>query len=1162
MDGGSGNDAMYGGAGDDSVYGGAGNDAIFGGAGNNTFSGGLGDDQFSIDGNDTIIEGVDGGNDTVVTTVSVTLSDNVENIYMTGSDGISGTGNTLNNAIYGNSAANTLNGGTGSDTLKGFDGNDIYVTDGNDTITEYTNSGTDTVQSSVTYTLGDNLEYLTLTGSLAINGTGNALSNSLTGNSAANTLDGGTGKDTLIGGDGDDTYVTDGNDTITEASDQGTDTVQSAITYTLGSNLEHLTLTGSSAINGTGNALNNGLIGNEAANTLNGGTGSDTLNGGTDSDALIGGSGDDTYVTDGNDTITEGTDEGTDLVQSSVTYSLGSNVENLTLTGSSAINGTGNALANTITGNAVANTLDGGTGNDTLIGGSGNDTYMTDGNDTITEAADGGTDTVQIAITYTLGANLENLTLTGSSAINGTGNALSNSLTGNSAANTLNGGTGSDTLIGGSGDDIYVTDGNDTITESSDGGTDTVQSSVTSILGSNLENLTLTGSSAINGTGNAQNNTVIGNSAANTLNGGTGSDTLIGGLGNDTYVTDGNDTITEGTDGGTDTVQSAITYTLGANLENLTLTEPLAINGTGNALANTITGNSVANTLDGGTGNDTLIGGKGDDIYVTDGNDTITEGTDGGTDTVQSAITYTLGANLENLTLTGTLAINGTGNALSNTITGNAVANTLNGGTGSDTLIGGDGNDTYVTDGNDTITEASDQGTDTVQSSVTYFLASNLENLTLTGSSAINGTGNALANTITGNGASNTLDGGTGNDTLIGGYGNDTYVTDGNDTITEATNAGVDTVQSSVTYTLGDNLENLALTGSDGINGTGNTLNNTLTGNSGSNTLNGGTGTDILIGGSGDDTYVTDGNETITEGTDGGTDTVLSSVTYTLGSNLDNLTLTGSSSINGTGNALDNTITGNAGNNLLFGGAGSDVLWAATGNDTLSGGEGSDAFIIDGNDVITEGTNAGTDDSVYSSVSYTLGANLEHLVLIGVDSFGELDLTSVAALNGTGNTLNNIILGNLGANILIGNSGNDTLYGSEGADRIIGGAGRDELYGKGPGLYGDDLTVGDGDVDTFVFNSAAESKSYKYDTVMDFEVGIDKIDISAIDANSAITADQAFVFSTQADSSNAVWIEESDGNSMVYADYNGDEIADFGLLLASVTGVTAADFIL
>lgn len=374
-----------------------------------------------------------------------------------------------------------------------------------------------------------------------------------------------------------------------------------------------------------------------------------------------------------------------------------------------------------------------------------------------------------------------------------------------------------------------------------------------------------------------------------------------------------------------------------------------------------LSGGEGDDTLYGDSGSDTLTGGLGNDIYVTDGNDTIVEAADEGTDTVQSSFTFEVGANIENLTLLGATAINGIGNDLDNYIAGNSGANTLDGGMGSDTMAGHSGNDTYVTDGNDTVIEASNNGIDTVQSLVSYTLGANLENLTLSGASSINGIGNDAYNLIQGNLGSNRLNGGYGADTLVGGAGNDTYVTDGIDTITEMSGGGIDTIQSLLTYALGANLENLRLTGVASINGIGNTLNNVITGNSGNNRLDGQTGQDTLIGGSGNDIYITDGSETIREVTNGGTDSVLSSVSYTIRANLENLRLTGTAAINGNGNTLNNVITGNIGNNVLNGGVGNDILVAGAGSDSLIGRTGRDR--------LTGGT--GADDFIYRSTSET-----------------------------------------------------------------------------------------------------------------------------------------------------------------------------------------------
>ncbi len=535
-------------------------------------------------------------------------------------------------------------------------------------------------------------------------------------------------------------------------------------------------------------------------------------------------------------------------------------------------------------------------GVDVFSFGRSDDVYTVDqATDVVVENPGGGTDLVRSSVSYTLGVNVENLTLTGTSAINGTGNAGNNVLTGNSGANrltglagndTINGAAGADTMIGGAGNDTYTVDNaGDVITELSGGGTDSVFSNRTYTLSTYLENLTLTGTAAINGTGNAFNNVIIGNSGANTLNGGSGNDTLdggtgadslIGGSGNDTFVLDNTgDKISEASGGGTDTVQVNRSYTLGANLENLTLTGSSNINGTGNSGNNLIIGNSGTNTLNGGSGNDTLnggsgadslVGGAGNDTYVVDNTgDVMVEAAAAGTDTVQINRSFTLGANFENLTLTGTANLNGTGNSGNNLLTGNSGANTLNGGSGNDTInggtgadsmIGGSGNDTfYVDNSGDRVSESASGGTDTVIASRSYTLTSNVENLTLAGTSAISGTGNSGANRLTGNSAANTLNGGTGTDTLVGGAGNDVYVVNSSGDVVSETSTGgtADRVDSSISYTLGNYVERLTLTGTAAISGTGNTLANVLTGNTANNTLRGGTGNDTLSGGSGND---------------------------------------------------------------------------------------------------------------------------------------------------------------------------------------------------------------------------------------------------------------------------------------------------------------------
>jgi Ca2+-binding RTX toxin-like protein len=398
------------------------------------------------------------------------------------------------------------------------------------------------------------------------------------------------------------------------------------------------------------------------------------------------------------------------------------------------------------------------------------------------------------------------------------------------------------------------------VVEGAGAGADTVQSSVSFTLGANVEKLVLTGVGAVNATGNALANSLIGNGNSNRLDGGAGADSMAGGLGHDSYVVDhALDKVVEGSGAGADTVQSSVSLTLGAHVENLGLTGTGAVNGTGNALANSLAGNGNSNRLDGGAGADSMAGGAGHDRYVVDhALDKVVEGAGAGSDTVQSSVSFTLGANVENLALTGAGAINGTGNAFANILTGNGNSNRLDGGAGADTMNGGLGHDIYVVDNaGDKTMEAAGAGTDTVLSAVSFALGSNVENLTLTGTGTTHAAGNALANVLTGNGNSNRLDGGGGADTMTGGLGHDVYVVDNvGDKAIEAAGAGSDTVLSSVSFTLGANVDNLVLTGAAAVNGTGNTLANALTGNGAANVLNGGAGADTMQGGGGGDVLV------------------------------------------------------------------------------------------------------------------------------------------------------------------------------------------------------------------------------------------------------------------------------------------------------------------
>ncbi|HEV8679711.1 MAG TPA: calcium-binding protein, partial [Stellaceae bacterium] len=286
-----------------------------------------------------------------------------------------------------------------------------------------------------------------------------------------------------------------------------------------------------------------------------------------------------------------------------------------------------------------------------------------------------------------------------------------------------------------------------------------------------------------------------------------------------------------------------------------------------------LTGNGGVDTLQGGGGADTMAGGAGNDIYFVDNAaDVVSEAAAAGSDTVKTTLlNYTLAANVENLTFTGSGNFIGTGIGLDNSIIGGAGNDTLRGGSGADTLIGLAGNDSYFVDNaGDAVTEASGGGSDTINTSLSsYTLGANVEKLIFIGAGNFAGTGNSLANTITGGAGDDTLRGGSGADTLIGLAGNDTYFVDNaGDVVTEASGGGSDTVNTTLAgYTLGANVENLIFIGSGGFTGIGNTLANTITGGAGNDVLNGGQGNDTLIGGGGNDTLDGAlGNDTLTGG--------------------------------------------------------------------------------------------------------------------------------------------------------------------------------------------------------------------------------------------------------------------------------------------------------
>lgn len=344
------------------------------------------------------------------------------------------------------------------------------------------------------------------------------------------------------------------------------------------------------------------------------------------------------------------------------------------------------------------------------------------------------------------------------------------------------------------------------------------------------------------------------------------------------------------------------------------------------------------------------------------------------------------------------------GTDLADLIEGRDGDDYIDGRLGADIMRGGRGNDVFVVDdAGDRVEEFANDGTDEVRSTIDYILGANVENLTLLGN-AVGGTGNSLNNRITGNAADNVIRGGGGSDVFTGGAGNDTYVIEavttvskkggltfsGMDLVIEAAGGGNDTVYSNASYSMGAEIENVILYGGHELSAFGNALDNQITGNgarnfiqggAGNDRIDGGAGADFMDGGAGNDTFVVDNvGDLIQESFTGGTDRVLSSISYQLNnSELEHLTLQGSAAIDGVGNFRDNQLNGNSGANRLDGREGNDVLDGKGGNDVLTGGLGSDVFVFstalgEGNvDRIlqfeTAGDRIALDDSVFAGIA-------------------------------------------------------------------------------------------------------------------------------------------------------------------------------------------------
>lgn len=1192
--------SLSGGAGDDQLTGGTASDTLEGGEGTNILAGGAGSDFYIIKKTgDTIIENAGEGIDTAITHIDYTLTGGVERLVMaaaiepietstTGTDINPTTGLRFDipddflsteaifypssplfsaietpgdvdwvkvNLVQGTNYRIDMRGnGSGNGTLVDpiiygvYSSNGTLISLGNDdsgigfdAAVQFTapSTGDFFVRLGAYFDTQVGTYTLEINGVSNLRGVGNSSDNTLVGNAGNNELvggggndsmDGGAGVDTLVGGDdndmlqggsadgvadslaggaGNDLYVVDSTlDLINDIG--GTDAVQSSVAFDLSAanifGIENLVLSGLANSNAIGNSLANSLTGNAGNNSLDGGAGKDTLVGGDGkdtmqggagdgvADSLVGGAGDDFYILDSDkDSIFDSS--GNDTVRTSATISLASplvsGIENVILNNSLAgedanIGVTGNDLANRLEGNAGNNILDGGAGIDTihgnggndtikggegdgvrdyLIGGVGNDRYFVDSKlDVITDL--GGNDTVESAVSFNLAdshvSNVENLiysgaivggaTLEGSDEDNSIKSLAStnDTLVGRDGNDTLDGSLGTNSLYGGDGDDLYLvtyqSGAQDIVVEgdATSSGVDEIRVSsaegvvkvdYTLAADSNVEILSYSGAAQSSLVGSNADNTIQGSAQASTLRGLDGHDHLIGGFSAD-------------------------------SLEG----------GFGN------------DTLEGRGGNDTLKGGAGDDVYLVDSQSAnVTEVVEEGNDTVLSTANFSLGfssglVNLENLQLLGIANLEGSGNALNNSITGNDGANTLSAGDGDDTIIGGlgadllrgeAGRDSLIgggtpqtdlpADASTSITLASGQvyrGQIEVRQDTDWIkvnLLAGVEYTFLLTNISLNGAPALQDNSDIAFGRAGDAFGFVG-DFWIPDKENNLVNIDGTIAYGDFLNRGFNArgnvtsfdftpFDSGVFYVpvsgAGPALGSYKLELTDPNNPDANTP--AFADNS-ANTLIGGLGSDTLRAGNGRNT---------------------------LGVPIGDILLGGTNNVAG---LSDTDISGDT----LFGADGADILDGGRGADSMVGGKGNDTYYIDHtSDHVLESLDGGTGDWIVAQ--FTLPSALFDVDLeTKYNQIEHASLAGAADLTARGNRDGNSLLGNDGKNTLFGAEGDDTLSGEGGNDSLDGGLGQDLLDGGS----GDNTLVGGAGSDTYIVNS-------RYDRIMGEIAGVD-----------------------------------------------------------------------
>jgi Ca2+-binding RTX toxin-like protein len=1124
---------LVGGAGNDTLLGNDGGDNLNGGTGDDSLVGGDGSDSYIVDDlGDKVTENgtKDSAADQLISSINHALGANIEQLFLVGADDIDGTGNSLANIIGGNTGSNILKGGIGNDTLDGgFEdttsgdpGNDCLFGEAGDDflrLAEYSDTliggegkdtfgfqfadkNRDTLADFNASPGGDLLDFTSvLAGYTAgVSDPANFIQTVVVDGSTQINID-------VDGPAGGIAY------TLTAATLLGVSTdlagliANGAILLPGGAPAPTAPTIGTAAANNlTGDGVSNFIDGAAGNDTLGGGNGNDTLIGGAGIDKMDGGAGDDTFgVDNAKDIVIDAGGTFNDRIRTSISIDLSkyTGIEHATLTGKAALNLTGDGNANLLIGNDGNNILRGAAIDDavdTLVGGAGADKYFVTGSDTdiVVEYAGGGVDEIiQLSGTYAMTAHVENLTMAaGSFAGNATGNNLANKITGNDGDNSLTGGGGNDLLAGGKGDD--------------------------------------------------------------TLDGGIGADTMSGGADDDIYfVDDIGDKIVDTS--GSDVVASTLSYTLASGLEALALLGGAALNGTGNAAANLIAGGTAANLLSGLAGDDSIGGGTDDDTLLGgDGNDTLNGqfnndlllgggGKDrfvfdpalASADIIADLEVSHLGGDIIDLSA---LLVGATAGTLSGFVrvtvaNGSTLIEVDKDGVG----VGFDFEDAVtltgiVTDGSGLMRGGFVEfGFDVGAAEIDIGTAG--KDTFGTAFSGI-GFGAAGNDSLSGGGGAETLDGGAGADTLRGFEGDDTYVVDSLlDVIIETGFADDnDMVRSSISIDLADDLryggiEHATLIGKTALKLTGDENNNLLIGNGGANIIDGKAGTDTLIGAGGNDIFnVSGGSDTVIEYAGGGIDLVNSLGNFTLGDQVENLTLIGFLNYKGTGNDLGNKITGNlsdnalsglGGNDTLIGGEGNDNLDGGVGADILIGGNGHDSYVVDnaGDKIVEAAGAAGGGDAVFSFVDYTLGANVENLFQSGTDD-----------IDGTGSAVGNILSGNDGNNILSGLGGNDSMRGGKGDDLLLGGDGIDRLNFSA----GRDTLIGGAGADRFGGSAEGVNPADPADIIADFETGLggDVVDLSGL-------FDEITSPDVLADPSAFISVSTFNGNTTISVDQDG-----------------------